>query len=501
MKQRQAVRRGRRAAKKPRVDRRRSADVAARLPIAHTVAAPSPQLRQAQLRQLQRLHGNRRVQRQLLQRQDGGADAGGGAPDRFRGSMLFSGPNFDADYRPGDPAPARGSLTINMNLRIVWRDFSREILDAQGRRQYRDVRLTPEQEAQVRWTADERRVYANNLRASIESAWSGKYDFALNEAGFANYRTGVCVRVNILEEGAGDPHHTVTAYKIPEGLESFRSFVSPSDHAAHLDDEDVDETEVNQGPGTDYQRRVAPFGHDSADIAPVAGQIDAIADEIRPLQQDRNENDRAYLLSSDMMVELKGRATAVGKSAYNEQLGERRAKAVEKGLADRLGRPDATRYSRASSAGEENATNDPNFRRVDIKLWDVQEAFAERDPQQRTTAAHEAGHLFGLDDEYVEEEAPYRRFEGDRPEHYDLVRDLMGQAAADEVLVQDSDSIMSGGMTVNRGHYVYFLEALNSVSGHRWEITNVGEGDACAITPRVSPAGDFPLPDSDTRAA
>ena len=46
----------------------------------------------------------------------------------------------------------------------------------------------------------------------------------------------------------------------------------------------------------------------------------------------------------------------------------------------------------------------------------------------------------------------------------------MGDEAADEVLVQDSGSMMSSGSEVKRGHYVYFLNALNTATGHTWRV-------------------------------
>ena len=46
----------------------------------------------------------------------------------------------------------------------------------------------------------------------------------------------------------------------------------------------------------------------------------------------------------------------------------------------------------------------------------------------------------------------------------------MGTEAADELLVQDSASIMSLGSEVKMGHYVFFLERLNNMTGKKWKI-------------------------------
>ncbi len=119
------------------------------------------------------------------------------------------------------------------------------------------------------------------------------------------------------------------------------------------------------------------------------------------------------------------------------------------------------------SAGEENAGNDPKFRRVDVSIFND----AKKDTNVLNTAAHEAGHMFGLGDEYAEEKkGGGGRFFGDEPSHYGDVKALMGAEAADELLVADSGSMMAHGGQVQRGHYVYFLKALNDMTAKRWTV-------------------------------
>ena len=106
----------------------------------------------------------------------------------------------------------------------------------------------------------------------------------------------------------------------------------------------------------------------------------------------------------------------------------------------------------ALSAGETNTTEEEKFRRVDIVIIDVGEG-GQRDVTQNT-AAHEAGHMFGLDDEYVEEdaeEAVSKKFLGDKPEHFGDVEAQLGTDAAKELVDQDSGSIMSVGLRREAG--------------------------------------------------
>lgn len=81
--------------------------------------------------------------------------------------------------------------------------------------------------------------------------------------------------------------------------------------------------------------------------------------------------------------------------------------------------------------------------------------------------------MFGLGDEYEDEKPDVNarpKFQGDRPTHYDKVEELMGEEAAKELTVQNSGSMMSSGGEVKRGHYVHFLEAINSITAQSWAV-------------------------------
>ena len=77
--------------------------------------------------------------------------------------------------------------------------------------------------------------------------------------------------------------------------------------------------------------------------------------------------------------------------------------------------------------------------------------------------AHEAGHMLGLDDEYVYE----GMHEGERNEHYDLTEKALGKEYADQhAIVSDNrpdtkeNSIMDSGNKVEKHHYVTFWDAM-----------------------------------------
>jgi hypothetical protein len=127
---------------------------------------------------------------------------------------------------------------------------------------------------------------------------------------------------------------------------------------------------------------------------------------------------------------------------------------------------------------EQRDVSEPETTKVRAKpVVDQVAGFAREDGRQdvtQNTAAHEAGHMFGLDDEYVEEDAPAgvaKKFTGDRPAHFGDVQAELGDDAAEEMRNQDSGSIMSRGAEVKRGHYVPFLQAVERATSKQWTVT------------------------------
>ena len=78
---------------------------------------------------------------------------------------------------------------------------------------------------------------------------------------------------------------------------------------------------------------------------------------------------------------------------------------------------------------------------------------------QQIVAAHEAGHMFGLGDEYT---APFAGTGGDLGTPVD--GDLGQQQGLPGAVHENSDTIMSVGDAVRPQHYATFLEALKAVT-------------------------------------
>lgn len=400
-------------------------------------------------------------------------------------SALSEGSKFWSEYTPVGPVPKVGKLKIILKVSIDFKDFDLSMIRSPAfKAWFEKHRLTAEQRKDFKWSDKEkeekRKEFGADFKTKVEAAWSGKHQFFLKDPAFSEYQAAVQVVVEVIADAA-KAHNVIKLQKVPKGVEArFRSFVSGKtsvmDPRAAKEDK---EPTSDPGYGRAFVTQIEPFDFDSAALTPaLSGQVSSVAGRMRPLQDPKKTD---TLLGDDWAVDIVGRASSKGEKVYNDGLGMRRAKAVEEQLKSELARPAAR--SRALSKGEEHASTDPQFQRVDLQVWNVPKAFEDPQPKiTQNTAAHEAGHMFGLDDEYEEEEPEKgvkAKFRGDKPgdeegeskhAEYDKVKELMGQEAADELRVQDSSSIMSKGMEVKRGHYVYFLDALNHLTSKHWSI-------------------------------
>lgn len=176
----------------------------------------------------------------------------------------------------------------------------------------------------------------------------------------------------------------------------------------------------------------------------------------------------------DRVLFLMGRASAKGSEEYNKDLAMRRTSTVESRLRSDMG-SEMPKDVRKLSFGETHASTEAKFQRVDVSLMKVNDkGKATTQDTKHNVAAHEAGHMFGLGDEYREEVPSNKgddaRFLGDEPSHYQDVRDTLGFEAANELIIKDSGSIMAKGGEVKAGHYVYFIQALNFLTGKQWTV-------------------------------
>lgn len=441
--------------------------------------------RPALVARLQRRYGNRVVQRMLaelaapaqprapagplttIQRQPQAGTAAPPAPGTTPEAkptfteplFVFIGPNFDATYVPVAPLPATGTLEITLRIHVTFQDFTRDIRQQEP---YRSMRFTRAQRQDFTWKDSEKQRFTRDFQESVRSVWSERHRFRLRDPSFAEYIARV--RVNVEVAAAPDEaHFRVTALKIPRGAPRFRSFVDQEARTATLDIRDPSESEHFRFRPRHFARQIGPFDQDSAALnSAVETQIGAAEASLH--SQNIPDPDRG-----EWIVRFTGRASSPGPVEHNRAIARQRAQSVRQRLVSDMGWAAPRVRTTIRAEGERFATEDLSWRRVEIEVMEARPREVEQN-----VAAHEVGHMFGLDDEYVEEAAEggdvAPKFAGQQPEHYQKVRDLMGDAAADELLTQNSASLLSMGGEVRRGHYVYFLDALNQMTGKSWSV-------------------------------
>jgi outer membrane protein OmpA-like peptidoglycan-associated protein len=414
------------------------------------------QMGPADVLELQRAAGNRAVQG-MVQRQPTPPN-----PDlqRFLGTnFTHAGARFELNYKPTggapiDQRPISGDATVTLRLHITFKNFDNAL---RRKPPYNTHRFTRAQLADFNWTDDERAKFRADMVSSIQDAWSVKHRMLCTSAGFEELSAGVRVVVEEVADAAR-AHNKVTALKIPRDAPRFRSFVQGD--TSTLDIRDPSETEEHEVTKPEFVRQVGPFELGKAELTPeLTGQLDAIVGELSGLQEPGKQQ---HGLGEDLPTVFRGRASTPGTRTANKKLATERAKNAEKYVEDKMG---WAPQGQARGVGEENATDEARFQRVDVEVVNLGGGSG---PVRQNTAAHEAGHMFGLGDEYQDVEA--HRLTGDQPSHFGDVESELGTDAANDLLAGDSGSMMSVGSRVEPGHYVPFLQALEAVTGKQWTI-------------------------------
>lgn len=359
---------------------------------------------------------------------------------------------FDAQYTPVGPTPAEGTLDINLWVHITYENFSAE---RKKKDPYKNIKFTAEQLADFNWTQEEKDKFEFDFMTSVQQAWTNKFKFRLKDPAFAEYLSQV--KINVFAADHPKIAHTkINALKVPKNLPRFRSFVNGSQ--ATLEKRDPSEPVKNKADSFDMVRQIGDFAYDSTAMTDeMKTEIGEIADFLKTDTKPENWS-----------LTFSGRASSQGSKEYNEKLAGRRSEAVRLELFRQVGWKDEEVSNYFSlNKGEQNATAESKFRRVDVTVNKAANVGPQKEVEQNT-AAHEAGHMFGLGDEYVREsnlmENEEAKFLGDKPSHYASVEKYIGKEEANELLISNNESIMSVGGTVKKGHYMPFLLAINKLT-------------------------------------
>ncbi len=322
--------------------------------------------------------------------------------------------------------------------------------------------------ADFTWNDDQKQTFISDLQTRVEGAWSSSatgLSFTCTRTGWENVKARASVDVDVHEGAAGgDDHLQTTVYKVPDsGTYSVGAYVdsdrndpnNAGDQDPHNNELVMSSTDVNPTPESQsLLRKSVNFEHDSAALSADAQDI------LRGFAADF----RDAKLDLSNPVQLVGHASSSGSEAYNLQLAQRRIDAVRNFLSS-VGFTGINDRVSTDNQGEEGAAEAPEWRRVDLIVGSG---------EGQLVAAHEFGHVFGLDDEYVSDDVNpggtitgSGKAVGTAVDHDQMARDI-GTSGA---IAENNDSIMSLGNTIRGEHYATFGWALGRVTGvTEWQV-------------------------------
>ena len=378
---------------------------------------------------------------------------------------------FNVEYDPG-----KGQLLVTLKGAVLF--LAGMSLDARGRAQAIEPSAQTVAAARVinrlpraarpaeitKWTwssaggpdaSDETDLLAG-FKSSVEGAWRRKHPFHCTKEHWQDLGAETDIHVEVSKVAtaagkAGDQHMLVNTYKVAKGFIGGAADVSRAGgkggsafgNVMNITSEDV-------VPRKDeLLQRTLSFQPGRGLLTPASvGTVWRLAKEMP------NAAPGSTIAAAGLTVRVQGKDDRQRRDRFAAVL-------------DHLKQGGGVDLSRATfeDGGEGDSAH------VTIGTGDAQ-----------TVAAHEAGHMFGLDDEYTGEGA-YAA--GKKTEHTDIAA-AGGETGA---MHATSDNIMSEGKEVRPHHYVTFLDALKQVSG----MPDWGYGPPRMVDP-PSGAGDFPIP-------
>jgi len=360
----------------------------------------------------------------------------------FIDGLALAGGVFTADHSDLDQAAVDGNSIVDPAMRSLF------LADFQWG------------EEQTEWVA--------TLQGNVESTWSQQFSFMVDKPGWEGVLASVLVDADIAQGicRPGD-HVAVSTYKVPDsGAYDVGAFVGPTGqptgNTMTLSSRDVRRSEQATADGDSLlQRSVGPFGFDRAAL-PSGGRatLDAFAADFIDANNDLTNP-----------VTIIGRASSDGSEQYNIDLGQRRAATVASSLR---GRGFSDLRVTTSSAGEEGASTDAEWRRVDLVVGDG---------QAQSVGSHEFGHMLGLGDHYDNAGTDSDgdgvadrggtidgtgQSAGSLADHDQLARDIGVVGGA---IHENNDNIRSLGHNVDRSNYATVGWALQTLTGMpEWKV-------------------------------
>ncbi len=187
-------------------------------------------------------------------------------------------------------------------------------------------------------------------------------------------------------------------------------------------------------------------------------------DDKATINQFKNDFAEADLDKANSKITLEGHASKEGSKKYNRELAQKRISEVKKEMVNiGIAKIEERVTEHNVDIGEAELFDQkyaPFFRRVDL--------FVGKGEMQNTVA-HEFGHVFGLDDEYVVKGTSISGTgyaAGEKVGH-SAISEKMNKG---KVVAENSDNMMSLGNEVKPQHYLTFAEALASLTMKNWKV-------------------------------
>lgn len=309
----------------------------------------------------------------------------------------------------------------------------------------------------VKWNRASKRAFRRQFIRIVQRRWSNQYRFENVREPQKIWRrlNPVRVRIRVREDNKA-PHQTITVHKknvtaaVGVGGVVGKAKFAASDRRS----------QPAFNPATKVAELAALAAITPTPILFAAGKADIKAADQKKLEfmatylrRIKNPRFTIRITGHHQKVVHGAKDTAAQKRAANRQarrLSRQRANAVRKVL--REGRADFHRLRR-DNMGVKGAAAAAGWDKV---------AIASTVPAKwrnvQTTLEHEAGHMFGIDDEYIRA----GKVVGDKTDHYALTVKAFGKQYADQQarMVKDSASLMNGGNDIRPHHYVTFWDGL-----------------------------------------